>query len=271
MKPEQHREHALRASEIISDLINTERTVESFYDCPGRVQDQQIGRLLVIFVHGLNSSKKVWGDFFDLIRGDNDLSRFCDIAEFGYPTSLFGGLFKKTPRVELIAEGLGTTIEDQHRGHFEIALVGHSLGGLVARHYIVHMLKHGRKSRVRHLWLYATPNLGADLANFGWPMFPWNSHLRALGTKSEFIRRLNEDWNALEANKHVRVTYVIGGRDRLVSEGSAKHYWGNDCCKVVADRDHFSIVKPQHREDLIYSILKNGLMRAWHEVGLSPG
>lgn len=272
MDKEIRAKRAESGNDVIRKLIKEEQANEAHYDRPfgSSPRDRILGRrrLLAIFIHGLGSDKHAWGKFPNLIARDTDLSYFCDIDEFSYPTSLRTGIFAKIPRIELIAEGLASSIEHTHQKHFEVTLVCHSLGGLVARHYIVHMLKHQKKCRVKHLYLYATPNNGAELAKFGSRFLPWNPHVRALGPKSEFIRRLNEDWNIFKANQHVKVTHVIGGRDRIVSEESAKSYWGNDNCEVVADKDHFSIIKPDQRDDLSYSILKNGLIRSWNEVTL---
>ena len=107
---------------------------------------------LLLFVHGLGGAgQATWRHgthpgFPELINADVALRDSADVAFFQYPTSLlrllpFSG---KPPRVRDLAEGLRSQIEIRYRDYKSIALICHSLGGLIARKYLLEEVKQGR-------------------------------------------------------------------------------------------------------------------------------
>jgi len=69
------------------------------------------------------------------------------------------------PRIRDLAEGLRSQIEVRYPDYKSIILVCHSLGGLVARKYLVEEVKRGKELRIDKLLLFAVPNNGAGLAS----------------------------------------------------------------------------------------------------------
>ena len=95
---------------------------------------------------------------------------------------------------------LGAKVAAAYGKTGEVDVVGHSMGGLVARSAAVEGLRVGR------LFAIATPHRGALLARCA-PAF-LSRQLRDLGAGSEFIRALNAD----PASMHFEaVTYVVQG------------------------------------------------------------
>jgi triacylglycerol esterase/lipase EstA (alpha/beta hydrolase family) len=114
-----------------------------------------MGKQLVYFVHGLDGDHRVtWGRFPELIRKDPDLKDTFDIGFFSYPTSLFSMPWsKKYPKVQTLADALRTEIDMRFKDYTSIILVCHSLGGLIARKYLLEEVKSKRPLRVQGVML----------------------------------------------------------------------------------------------------------------------
>jgi hypothetical protein len=164
--------------------------------------------------------------------------------------------------VQIAADGLRTELDDKYQDAQRIVLVCHSLGGLVARRYLVELYKNRIKPRVTDVLLYGTPNEGAGLAYVARNIYWFNTQLRQLSRNSEFLNDLNRDWKIFSVSKPLRVLSIIGGRDRVVLEDSARWLWGDGNVKVVVDASHRDLVKPIDSNDLRFLILKNVLRTA---------
>jgi predicted alpha/beta hydrolase family esterase len=221
-----------------------------------------MAKRLIIFIHGLGgASEATWRHpgrpgFPELIRNDRALRSACDIAFFEFPTSLFRLPFStKTPRVRDLAEGLRSQIDVRYPNYDSIALVCHSLGGLIARKYLVEEVKRGSNLRVDKLLLFAVPNNGAALASVARHVSWHNSQLSQLCRNSELIEELNTDWSNLDMSR-VDVRYVVAAQDDVVDKQSAVNQWGNTKVDSILDAGHVSIVKPQSPTDLAFLILR---------------
>lgn len=213
----------------------------------------------VVFVHGLGgAATKTWGQFLELIRGDRALGAW-KTATYSYPSSIFAHPFFKLPRIQLIADGLRSELNSRHAAS-DLVLVCHSLGGLVARRYLVDEVEAGSSLRVKQLVLFATPNDGAGLAQVARYIAPWNRQLLQICRDSDFLERLNADWFRLNMDNLVEVRCIVGGRDGAVSEYSAKGLWGKDRVETVIDAKHRDIVKPIDTADLRFRLLKDALV-----------
>jgi hypothetical protein len=219
---------------------------------------------LILFVHGLGGAgEATWrqasvAGFPELIGRDTSLCNEADVAFFEYPTSLFRLPFTAAPsRVRDLAEGLRSQIEIRYPQYKAIMLVCHSLGGLVARKYLVEEVKRAdAKLRVDKLLLYAVPNHGSALAGIGRHISWRHNQLIQLCRNSELVEELNADWKNLAIDQRVAVRYVVAGQDRVVDKQSAIHLWGNDRVDSILDVGHTSVVKPSKFDDLSYLIFR---------------
>ena len=223
-----------------------------------------MGRMkkLILFIHGLGGdSRKTWGKFPVLIEKDNDLSKNYYVGYYSFPTSLFRLPFqKKYPKIQQLAEGLKTQIENKFNEYQEIALVCHSLGGLIGRKYILEEIKSGNELKISKLLLFATPNNGAQLASIANLIAYKHNQLKQLCKNSDFIEFLNEDWFKLNTPDCIHIKYVIAGLDKIVDTQSAKNFWGNSNTETIVEKTHKDVVKPEGKNDLSFLILKKFLL-----------
>jgi phosphoserine phosphatase len=211
----------------------------------------------ILFVHGLGGHPQAtWGRFHELIAADPQLKEY-DTASFGFPTSLFRLPFSnKYPKIQTLADALHTQIEARHADSESIILVCHSLGGLIARRYIVDQVKRRSKLRVHGLILFAVPNGGAALAEVAKYVSWKHNQLHQLCRDSDLVRDLDRDWTVLNVGEQIPVRCIVGGIDRVVAESSARSSWGNLDVEVIADRGHIDLVKAQSESDLSYVLLR---------------
>jgi HAD superfamily phosphoserine phosphatase-like hydrolase len=220
-------------------------------------------------MHGLRGSKRSWKDFPRLVEGDQALAEF-EVAHFQYPASFrFPRLGTDVPRIQMLADGLHTEIENRYRDYASITLVCHSLGGLVARRYLADRVLELASSQESSSWtpvskaiFYGVPNTGADLARMASRFAPWSWQLRQLSRHSDFLNDLNAIWRTLRVGDRFELQYVVAAQDGIVDRDSAESFAERrEDVAVLTDCDHKSCIKPASTEDLSYRVLKNFLLR----------
>jgi HAD superfamily phosphoserine phosphatase-like hydrolase len=227
---------------------------------------------LILFIHGLNGDPKTtWGNFENLISQDQELKDYT-AHFFSYPTSLFSMPWsKKYPKIQTLADALRTEIDIKFSQYKTIILVCHSLGGLIARKYLLEEVKTGRPLKVQGLLLYAVPNHGSDLANIGKQISRWQNQLRQLCKDGDLIRDLSTDWHTFKMKDQLPTKCVIAALDRVVDEESARQFWGNPDIATLSDRNHRSVVKPTDKNDSAFLILKSFVVTNTTHLSPEPG
>lgn len=213
---------------------------------------------LIVFIHGLGGHPvTTWGRFPDLVREDPAFAKF-DVWCYSFTTSLTRWPWsRRNPKIQDLAQALRSQFENRFQGQNEVTLVCHSLGGLIARRYLLDEVKSDRPLRVRNLMLYAVPNSGSGLANLGQELTWRHGQLGQLARDAGFLFDLNEEWARLGLSDRVRVKYVVALQDRVVDLTSARAFPGNPDVETVDDRGHRSLVKPESADDLSYLIFRN--------------
>jgi pimeloyl-ACP methyl ester carboxylesterase len=221
----------------------------------------------IIFVHGLGGSDKTWGCFDELL--DSDPGVDWDSFHFEYPSAKFGlRLFPTQSHyqpIEVLAQALKSQIDNRFEQYEEIALVGHSLGGLVIRQYLLNEKIAGRLTKVNKIILYATPSTGAALAEVGRSLsfFGENGHTRQLCKKSDFLNLLNRNWASSGIESDLDITIIVGGDDRIVSPESVEAGFRTQDREplFILEAGHIDIAKPKTIDDDRYIFLKNALKK----------
>lgn len=222
---------------------------------------------VIVFVHGLGGAVDTWGNFEKLISEDPELQ--WDVVFFTFPSPklgirLFPFIQFKYQPIQVLADALRTAIDEQLQAYDEVVLVGHSLGGLVIRKYILSEIHARRTLRVSKVVLYAVPNDGSGLAAVSRELsIGTNGHVKQLCRNSEFLENLRTDWARVDVSSQVEFTVVVGGNDHIVTRASAEGNFRSPDLepKVILSAGHRNISKPENHDDLRYIILRNALKK----------
>lgn len=155
-----------------------------------------------------------------------------------------------------LARGLQTEIETFHANREQVILVAHSLGGLIARQYVLNCLKEGKKCPVSKLMLFAVPHTGAALANIPTALGLYHPQISSLCSNSDFLDLQNEDWIRLKVEECVSMHYLVGGADRIVTRDSAFPFMRGSPLSTLVGSNHRSIVEPRDSDDIRYKVVQ---------------
>jgi triacylglycerol lipase len=160
----------------------------------GREAPRVAGERVVVFVHGFMAA----GPVFDPMRA------FVEDAAGGRVGTI-DLTYSPFERFERVAGRVAEAIERVSEGR-RIDLVGHSLGGIVARWYLQEL---GGASRVDRIVTLAAPHAGTQAARLAvGPL------VRAIHPDSDVIRALREGRRRAASVAH---TAIVAGADRMVT------------------------------------------------------
>jgi hypothetical protein len=223
---------------------------------------------IAIFVHGFTGDYlQTWGKLPELLQTDPSLDQY-DFLFWGYPSSLF----RKNEDLGTTGKLLKTEIDHlpkpYDKPYDKIVLIGHSMGGLVIRSYIVQALIDGKGNDLKtiaNVMLFGVPNEG-DLKAQGIPKWV-NDQIADLGVASQFITELRNYWikrvttasHNDDFHQAIPTVAVVGYHDHLVSRQSVESFFLET---EMTDGDHRSMVKPETTSHLTYRIIHRRLIDA---------
>ncbi len=213
----------------------------------------------VLFVHGLGGRKDTWGAFQELIDSDEELN--CSPFFYEYSSAVVRVLpfvQNKYGNIQALSKALKTYIEHILDNYEEIVLVGHSLGGLIIRQYLLDQKISSYKTKIRKVIFYAVPQEGSELANIASLISFDHRHLKQLCKNSEYLDTLNDLWAQTKIENDFEFKVVVAVEDAVISPQSAKSNFRHLSPAHVAG-NHRTIVKPQNKDDLNYLVLKKFL------------
>jgi tetratricopeptide (TPR) repeat protein/pimeloyl-ACP methyl ester carboxylesterase len=230
------------------------------------------GLNIVIFVHGLGGDRYgTWGEFPAYLF--KDLQKLgVDIALYAYHT--LWKRFGLTASIELEQEAdiFADVLRDLPKRYGRIVLIGHSMGGLLAKAAIKSLIDRDNRAalqRIAGLVLMATPQTGSlKMPGF---LGALSADARALKPHGAFVTRLVETFqirvNATPAPDgsgrfHIPAWAVIAPADQWVDRLSAGLAIPDDHTKKVRG-SHTSIVKPSHQGNDAYEFVRNALERCF--------
>lgn len=223
-------------------------------------------RAAVIFIHGILGSKETWQNedtsWPELLASDATIGNELDVYRVDFDSYLlFPG-----PSIVDVLDGLQEKLDSllQTKRYKRVFLVGHSLGGTIARAYLLHVkAKYGHRalSTFPITFTLGTPSKGSSLATLA-SYASQNQQLRVLLPikVNDFQQLLNQTLKDVLA-KHSAVacpsllvysafeTQPMGAAGVVVSEESATFESDE---KRGFNRNHSTLVKPLDRTDPVY-------------------
>lgn len=199
----------------------------------------------VVFLHGFSGSRDDTWDRFPGLLGS--ATPDWDIFTVGYATTLLPdvvGVWSADPDLPILASMLRTQLGAPPFSRYRsLALIAHSMGGLVVQQALVDDL--GLSERMRHVILFGTPSAG--LRKAGWVPF-WKRQLKNMAEGSSFITGLRQEWTRLySAGSPFNMLVVAGASDQFVPPTSSLGPFDTRVQRVVVG-DHLSIVKPANAD-----------------------
>ncbi|MBF0627547.1 MAG: alpha/beta hydrolase [Magnetococcales bacterium] len=204
-------------------------------------------KVAIVFLHGfLGDIRKTWGDFPCFLATEQKLASW-DVFSIGYPSSLRVDLlgWSKDPDLALLAKELATTLSTPSFEKYQaIALIAHSMGGLIAQRALLD--SNDLRRRTQALFLFGTPSNGLRKAGF---LRRWKRQLNDLNEASPFITQLRQDWQCVIAPQlPFRFLTIAGDRDDFVPASSSLDPFPRAVQRVLPG-NHLEIVKPASRNE----------------------
>lgn len=206
-------------------------------------------RNLLIFIHGWSGSDKTWKKFHELAKSDHDLD--ADLLTVNYPQFML--------RRQLDVSGLSDWLDEKlhtnrlYESYDKIAIVAHSMGGLIARRIsVLSSLTRGDPKPIGFLAEIGTPHQGADLAGIADKIGLGGELTEDMEKDSKFLTLLQKDWSRLGERPDTRPFSfcLYSPQDGVVEPSSARA--GCDSDRPYTRGGHRAIVRPVDLADERY-------------------
>ncbi len=210
---------------------------------------------LLLFIHGFSGEA---GDTFGkipyMLIKDPKMDGW-DMKPFGYSQFIDPELGKDVwagvKDVDRIAEYLCTSVRYKFEKYDRIAIVAHSLGGLIAQRAILDFKEEFRQ-KITHLILLGTPSNGVEPEKL---KKLWNNKYTEMSSEGNFIGGLRKEWDELYQGEYPFTLRVAGSvDDEFVTLDSCFVPFDEDQRFTIAGR-HLGMVKPENEEDDCYRLI----------------
>lgn len=216
------------------------------------------GDAAIVFVHGFSGNiTATWGDFPTFVRETPQL-RGWDVFTLGYDTSLIPdirALWSGDASLEELGLWLRTALLHQPFTEYGgVALVAHSMGGLVVQRAL---LDTDARQRVSHVFLFGTPSGGLWKA---WLFRRLKPQLEDMAPTSEFLAKLRDGWTSSFPDRTPFQFWAVAGEtDEFVPSDTAHRPFPEDR-RFIVPGNHLQIVKPTGTDALSFKLLTEGLI-----------
>ncbi|HJT42098.1 MAG TPA: ABC-three component system protein [Rhizomicrobium sp.] len=198
---------------------------------------------------------------------------FPDTAVYtlGYPAGMFQKWAKKELNLHERAEAILEDLATHQIGQRPLALITHSLGGLLAKE----MLRVANECQddgwkavcdnTKLVCFLATPHTGTALAGVANALIPRlsSTHVTALSNDSGYLTALNKAYRDLAAQRaFATVAYYEKQKTKnaaLVVSAESADPGVTNCRPIAIESDHIGICKLKARDELVYRSLQRHL------------
>lgn len=227
-----------------------------------KFRQRSSSKTAIVFLHGFSGdAESTWRGFPEHLKAVPGLKPW-DIWSVGFPTSLFPeirGVWTADPGVGLLATELNTRCLCGDLAQYgRLALITHSMGGLVAQCAIVDSSEFAR--RVDSLFLFGTPSLGLVKARWFRLL---KLQVRDMARNSKFITDLRRRWSAAFPghSETFDLHAVAGNRDEFVPISSSLEAFPKARHNCIPG-GHLTLVKPETAEAECVKLVVSGIGRA---------
>ena len=214
---------------------------------------------LLLFIHGFSGEAgNTFGSIPEMLMNDSRMDGW-DMKPFGYSQYISPEMGKDIwagiEDIDRISNYLCTSVKYKFDKYDRIAIVAHSLGGLIAQRAILDF-KDEYRSKLSHLILLGTPSNGIAPAKLS---KLWNNKYNEMSSEGEFITTLRKDWEQQYHGKYpFSLKVVASTEDEFVTIDSCYVPFNNDH-HVTIDGKHLSMVKPKDENDDCYQLILSTL------------
>lgn len=224
---------------------------------------QSGNQVAVVFVHGFSGSEATWEAFIELLL-QTESAHSWDVYSLTYPSSLrvdISNVWSADPDIETLSLGLTSTLSAAPiNAYARIALIAHSMGGLVVQRAVID--NSDLRDRLSHLILFGTPSAGLTKAGF---VRRLKRQFRDMASGGRFVEQLRADWLSVIGNAPpFRFLSVQGDRDEFVGKQSSLDPFPMSMRRVISG-NHLEIVRPSSRDHLGFQLVVEALS------GATPG
>ena len=228
------------------------------------------GETTVIFVHGVLSDGETWrgenGTYWPELLKQDERARPVGIYVFEYQTSFFSGTYRLGDVVDALHNHLRL---DGALTSKRIVFVCHSMGGIVARRFVVrHQADLIAAAKEIGLFLIASPSLGSEYATWLAPLARFFKHTQAdalrFSQANSWLMDLDRDFLDLKEQKRLPIYGKELVEDKfivrqlflfkqVVPPFSGARYFGN--AYKVPNSTHFTIAKVSGKDSIQHRLL----------------
>jgi pimeloyl-ACP methyl ester carboxylesterase len=216
---------------------------------------------VLVFIHGFSGdAATTFGSIPTYLMNENKMNGW-NIYSVGYSTDAMPaigiGIWAAAPDITKLSNFLITQIKSQFKNYKRIAIIAHSMGGLVTQKALVDIDTEHR-NRITDIILYGTPSTGLVKARLAkW----WNRQLRDMSKDGEFITELRNKWKQVFPTTYPFTFKVVAGTDdEFVPIANSQSCFDETYCEVVSG-NHLTIVKPNDVNHAGYQLLLSTIVK----------
>jgi pimeloyl-ACP methyl ester carboxylesterase len=210
---------------------------------------------VILFVHGFSGdAHNTFGKIPELFSQESRLDGW-DMFPFGFNANVNPEMGKDVwatvKDINRVSDNLSSAIKHKFKDYDRIAIVAHSLGGIVTQRAILNLDDYNR-DRISHVLLFGTPSDG--ITNNAIKKL-WQNKISELISGQPFIKDLRTDWDNTFKNYHpFNLKVVYARKDDYVSKESClnpfdKDYW------VTVSGDHLTMANVETSNNDSYNLI----------------
>ncbi|MCX6590869.1 MAG: TIR domain-containing protein [Acidobacteria bacterium] len=220
---------------------------------------------VLVFVHGIfGDAANTWAcntaTWPQLLEADQAFAG-TNIYTVAYTSPYWGNAMT----IDEIVNNLHSRFEaDRLFAHQEVAIVAHSLGGLIIQRYL--LTHRDAAAKVRFIQFYSTPQTGAQIAALA-QLFSADPLLKHMlpGDHNDYLLNLENEWTAAKFAIPRYCVYEKKPMKGILVVERLSATRGCTDTPIPINEDHSGIVKPCTRDADSYIALRNAILK--HPIG----